>query len=562
MDEGGVNYASPRNVTQVRQTVYCVPIPGETPWVRATRAASATAAGLSGPAVQQAATTRKPKRGMDTSDDEDEDEAAAAGGGGAAATGGAAAAAIAPTTPTTTASAAPDKKTKLGSTASGAGGAAQINMNFPLPGETGPAVMVKLYDEPTSPKLNQMMEYVGVYEIGQDVASDADFSDDRFGLEEEIRAHNPPASLIPRLHCIASRPVTEANPLVPNPMPAALVTQVHAAAKTLKERLRQWLTTVTGAGPMVVEFVILHLLARVRQRMDGNTMVLGKMSINIFGFKAENSKAMSNLMMVMESLLVKMHVLPMTLETLNMRRFVPQKDPNSNRLWTGVLQLTPETELVLNETAMLPGQLNPTGVKNLTSLGHLLRDQAVTYEFPFAPLPPFETDIPILVLSEGKSLLPADVHVPFVAAATPAALAVPPALLSELRVYLTVVRKIEVDIEQPVAEVIEKDFVAMRQANPKDVQAETLHNLLVLSRLMSMSKGEAKLSAESWRETCQLEDTRMKAMPPVPAGAAAAAAAAAGGGGGAAAATTTTTTTLQTAAAAAPVAATPAVKAM
>jgi hypothetical protein len=39
-------------------------------------------------------------------------------------------------------------------------------MNFPLPGETGPAVMVKLYED-AQPKLNQMMEYVGVYEIGQ-----------------------------------------------------------------------------------------------------------------------------------------------------------------------------------------------------------------------------------------------------------------------------------------------------------------------------------------------------------------------------------------------------------
>jgi len=557
-------------VTQVRQTVYCVPIPGETPWVKAARAAAATAAGLSGPAVQQAAATRKPKRGMDTSDEDEAADAEAAGGGG----GAAAAPAVAATSAAAAAhggggggaagageaaGAEDGKKSKLVNTASkGAGGGAaqRVNMNFPLPGETGPAVMVKLYDEPTSPKLNCMMEFVGVYEIGQDLASDADFSDDRFGLEDEIRAHNPPASLIPRLHCIASRPIAEANPLVPSPTPPALVAQVHAASKTLKGRLQQWIATVTGANPLVVEFVILHLLARVRQRVDGNTMVLGKMSVNLFGFKAENSKAMSNLMVVMEQLLVKMHVLPLTLANLNTKRFVPQKDPNSNRLWTGVLQLTPETELVLNETAMLPGQLNPTGVKNLTTLGHLLRDQSVTYEFPFSPLPPFETDIPIMVLSEGKSLLPADVHVPFVAAAAPAPLAVPPALLSELRVYLSVVRKIEVDIEQAVAEIIEKDFVAMRQANPKEVQAETLHNLLVLSRLMSMSKGEAKLSAETWRETCALEDARMKAMPPAPAAPPAAA-----GGGGAAATATATTATTAAAATAAPAAAA-AVKAM
>ena len=109
--------------------------------------------------------------------------------------------------------------------------------------------MVKLYEDQAAPmKLNQVMEFVGIYEIGQNLASDADFSDDRYGMEDEIRAHNPPASLIPRLHCIGARPLGDTNPLLPNPVPPTLQAQVFAASKTLKDRLRHWITTVTGAA--------------------------------------------------------------------------------------------------------------------------------------------------------------------------------------------------------------------------------------------------------------------------------------------------------------------------
>jgi hypothetical protein len=284
---------------------------------------------------------------------------------------------------------------------------------------------------------------------------------------------------------------------------------------------------VTGASQLAVEFVILHMLSTVKQRLDGNTMVLGKMSVNLFGFKAEHSIAMTNLMHVMEAVLNKMFVLPMTLTNLNTLKFTPRKDPATNRLITGLLQLSNGTELVLNETAMGAGTLNPEGVKNIVALGNLLRDQAVTYDFPFSPLPPFHADVPTLILSEGRSLLPTDIHVPFVAEKAPAALEVPADLLQELRIYLSVVREITVEIDQPIAEMIEKDFVAMRQANPTDVQAETLHQLLVMSRLMSQSKGEVKLSPESWRETVTLEDARLKAMPPAQAAPAKAGAAAA-----------------------------------
>ena len=53
--------------------------------------------------------------------------------------------------------------------------------------------------------------------------------------------------------------------------------------------------------------------------------------------------------------------------------FVPKKDYEANRLETGLLQLSPNTHLILDETVMQNGQLDAEGVRNLTALGNLIR---------------------------------------------------------------------------------------------------------------------------------------------------------------------------------------------
>lgn len=53
--------------------------------------------------------------------------------------------------------------------------------------------------------------------------------------------------------------------------------------------------------------------------------------------------------------------LPMTLENMNKLRFSPKKDYNANRLSSGLLQLSENTHLVLDETALQPGQLDSNG---------------------------------------------------------------------------------------------------------------------------------------------------------------------------------------------------------
>jgi len=82
-----------------------------------------------------------------------------------------------------------------------------------------------------------------------------------------------------------------------------------------------------------------------------------------------------------------------------------RKDYDANKLLSGVLQLSAQTHLVLDETCLEPGQLDSKGVHNVAALGTLISQQKVDYDFQFYKLE-FQTNIPVLVLSEGKSLLP------------------------------------------------------------------------------------------------------------------------------------------------------------
>jgi len=59
--------------------------------------------------------------------------------------------------------------------------------------------------------------------------------------------------------------------------------------------------------------------------------------------------------------LIQSHVLPLSLAEMNARLFTPRKDYSTNRLHAGLLQLSAGTHLIIDETAMQPGQLNSSG---------------------------------------------------------------------------------------------------------------------------------------------------------------------------------------------------------
>ena len=64
----------------------------------------------------------------------------------------------------------------------------------------------------------------------------------------------------------------------------------------------------------------------------------------------------------------------MTIENMNSATLVPKKDYTQNRVMAGMLQLARGTTLVLDETALQQGQLNPQGAcSNVRRSGRIMR---------------------------------------------------------------------------------------------------------------------------------------------------------------------------------------------
>ena len=55
----------------------------------------------------------------------------------------------------------------------------------------------------------------------------------------------------------------------------------------------------------------------------------------------------------------------MTLDNLNKLTFIPTKNYTTNKLESGIFQLSDGTHIVVDETVLKPGQLDPNGVKHV-----------------------------------------------------------------------------------------------------------------------------------------------------------------------------------------------------
>ncbi|KAH9629340.1 hypothetical protein HF086_017715 [Spodoptera exigua] len=268
-------------------------------------------------------------------------------------------------------------------------------LNFPLPDMPSKSCIVKIYDDSENVKLNEMIEVVGFLSV--DPALSGEFQPEKDPLldpetesEVETITHNPPPSLVPRLHAVYVKKLDHCNPLIESFNQESVLKEANAA----REHLLKALTELLLGDKLAAEYLICHLISCI-----------------------------------------------------------------------GVLQLSKDTHLVLDETKMEQGRLDATGVNNVAALGNMIMTQKVEYDFKYYKMD-FESDVSVLILSEGKSLLP----------------------------------------------FVEDDFIEMRSNSDSNnpVTADDLHRLLVLARLVSLSRGLDTLNKECWDITKNMEAERLQ----------------------------------------------------
>lgn len=78
---------------------------------------------------------------------------------------------------------------------------------------------------------------------------------------------------------------------------------------------------------------------------------------------------------------------------------------------TSELQLPAGSIVIVDETNLAPGQVKESGIRNISCLQKLVTEQRIPYDFAFYSTD-FNTDLPTLVFSSGKSILKEICHVP------------------------------------------------------------------------------------------------------------------------------------------------------
>ncbi|KAB8080098.1 hypothetical protein EE612_000447 [Oryza sativa] len=366
--------------------------------------------------------------------------------------------------------------------------------------------LVKVYDMPESQvKLNDVSEFIGVYTFDPELAAPNDNSDDiMFDLMEDVTAQLPP-SKVPRLHCLVWRNLS-AHDFLPRP-PAVEPSPI--LLRGIRQSLLSHLTLVLGKDELAAQCLLLHLLSRLRNKVD--VVTVGRLSLNFTGFNRESVSIFGNqLNNLFQRLLPYSQVIPLSIEYLNTATLQPRKDNQSGRLVTGVLQLPQGTHLTFDETLLQSGSLTSKGVENTMLLKNLMESQKVEYDFEFYKLE-MATDVQLLILSEGKSnILPSDLIVPF----RPSSVPVVNASSEELeswRWYLATVRSLPQSTETDTYQMIQDEMVnAMR--DDRSLGCSELSRWLTMAQIMAASFGEKSLSMEHWQMVKELERLRKERL--------------------------------------------------
>ncbi|KFW84765.1 Mini-chromosome maintenance complex-binding protein [Manacus vitellinus] len=510
-----IDLNSSQTVTSERQTLYCVPVPGESAWVKEISFLTLASQARVSPSTSY--TPSRHKRSYEEDEDMDlhpskQKEQHMGNSSGADIHGC--------VEPKRLETEAPAGHHLISPNCS-----PPLDLNFPLPGEKGPACLVKVYESWESFKVNDVLEVYGVLSVDPVLSLVNSEERDSSALDpmecmdtaEEQRVHSPPASLVPRIHVILAQKLQHINPLLPACLKEeeskTFVSNFMSELSPVRAELLGFLTHALLGDSLAAEYLILHLISTVYARRD--VLPLGKFTVNLSGCP-RNSIFTEHIYRIIQQLVPASHRLQMTIENMNHSRFIPHKDYAANRLVTGVLQLASNTSLVVDETQLEQGQLDTTGVHNVTALGNLITWQKVDYDFNYHRME-FPCNINVLITSEGRSLLPSDCQVHLQPQIIPPNMeeymsslltAVLPSVLNKFRIYLSLLRLLDYSISDEVTKAVEEDFVEMRKNDPESITADDLHKTLLVARFLSLSAGQTTLSRERWLRAKQLEAQR------------------------------------------------------
>jgi hypothetical protein len=311
-----------------------------------------------------------------------------------------------------------------------------VKGKFPIPSqENYTGALLKVYDSDASFRPASAYDVVGIVSTAPLPSPFAE------GEESEDE-------LVPAIHVLV--PPTPAFP--PSPAPV----DVEAVRAELVSHLAH---VFSPPDAVAAEVLLLSLLAYPASRPGG--MPLGTLSLNLI-----RPASKSDLASVLGSITPAVVPLVLTIPLLHSATFRPSSDGSS--LSPGLLQLASGTVLAIDEDGLgAGGTLQEKALRNIQSLSDAISDQSLRYDYPYTDGVRIECAVRSVITSEGKSLLPADLHIPVTLAEN-----TPPATneaLAKFRAYLSHVSSStnaeKLTVPANVGETIQNAFVEDRRAS-------------------------------------------------------------------------------------------------
>ncbi|PWN31262.1 uncharacterized protein FA14DRAFT_182885 [Meira miltonrushii] len=265
--------------------------------------------------------------------------------------------------------------------------------------------------------------------------------------------------------------------------------------RNARKELLQLLERSVEGDPLVAEWLLLALAARIRTRSAAH--MLGALTLTISNFPiTPNEKGKeANLLTTLRGILPFVADQSLDLAHLNAPStlFAPKSDADERGMKACRLQLVRHSILFIDESSMNEGQLRENGINNIRSLSTVLQTQKLPYTFPFSTHE-MDTHLSCMVTSQGKSFLPIDVQASWQGTSSEVFGNVtrdPPASasLAAIREYLSNVQQLagsssQFTISNDIPEKIQDDFVIIRKANQAATSATSTDTQTALVTIM------------------------------------------------------------------------------
>ncbi|CAO1619866.1 unnamed protein product [Sympodiomycopsis kandeliae] len=385
-------------------------------------------------------------------------------------------------------------------------------------------VMLKMYDLSAAESLqvSDIIEVIGV--LDRSSFDSSEWQDDSVGSQDTTQ------NTCPCLHIVSHKKMSDVWSTGGGGVDESGSDAETSAmdAETLRNGLLGQLTEDLGGDSTGAEWVLLSLIASIHTRKT--PFALGHLSLRLLS--TTSSEVSTSLHRTLSNLLPNLSSIRLTLPTLNDSRthFYPESKPTSSTgLSSSQLQLAKSSTIVINES-ITEGNLSEHGLKNLTSLGNVLKNQSLGYQFPYLPQP-FEmpVDFNLILISQieqdsttsGGGLVTCDVDVLLQSDATftpSSGTSTLPENLTTLRKFISTCRSKarKLHIPPSVAEEIQSDFVQSRRqqqqpqqsAKEDDLQATLLRRMDV-ARLLAASYLRNELTFQDYLNAKNMDTQRL-----------------------------------------------------